>query len=82
MSSFARPTRIWASALLVTAWCKWIDDKILIRDEAGVVAKFGVTPQSIPDYLAVVGDSADGFPGIAGWGQKSGSRCPVAVPSS
>jgi len=43
----------------------------LIRDEAGVVAKFGVTPQSIPDYLAVVGDSADGFPGIAGWGQKA-----------
>jgi len=42
-----------------------------IRDEAGVVAKFGVKPQSIPDYLAVVGDSADGFPGVAGWGAKS-----------
>jgi 5'-3' exonuclease len=42
-----------------------------IRDEAGVVAKFGVSPQSIPDYLAVVGDSADGFPGVPGWGQKS-----------
>jgi 5'-3' exonuclease len=41
-----------------------------VRDEAGVVAKFGVSPQSIPDYLAVVGDSADGFPGVAGWGQK------------
>src|SRR6266568_8036181 len=36
--------------------------KDLVRDEAGVVAKFGVSPQSIPDYLAVVGDSADGFP--------------------
>ena len=42
----------------------------LVRDEAGVVAKFGVSPQSIPDYLAVVGDSADGFPGVAGWGAK------------
>jgi len=43
----------------------------LVRDEAGVVAKFGVKPQSIPDYLAVVGDSADGFPGLPGWGQKA-----------
>jgi 5'-3' exonuclease len=43
----------------------------LVRDEAGVVAKFGVKPKSIPDYLAVVGDSADGFPGLPGWGQKA-----------
>jgi 5'-3' exonuclease len=43
----------------------------LVRDEAGVVAKFGVSPQSIPDYLAVVGDSADGFPGVPGWGVKA-----------
>jgi 5'-3' exonuclease len=43
----------------------------LVRDEAGVVAKFGVKPASIPDYLAVVGDSADGFPGLPGWGQKA-----------
>ncbi len=42
-----------------------------IRDEAGVVAKFGVLPLSIPDYLALVGDSSDGYPGIAGWGAKS-----------
>jgi 5'-3' exonuclease len=40
-------------------------------DEAGVVAKFGVLPESIPDYLALVGDAADGFPGLAGWGAKS-----------
>ena len=40
-------------------------------DEAGVIAKFGVPPASIPDYLGLVGDSADGFPGIAGWGAKS-----------
>jgi 5'-3' exonuclease len=43
----------------------------IVRDESGVVAKFGVQPQSIPDYLAVVGDSADGFPGVAGWGAKA-----------
>jgi 5'-3' exonuclease len=43
----------------------------ITRDEAGVIAKFGIKPQSIPDYLAVVGDSADGFPGIAGWGAKA-----------
>jgi 5'-3' exonuclease len=42
-----------------------------VRDEAGVVAKFGVKPHSIPDYLAVVGDSADGFPGLPGWGVKA-----------
>lgn len=41
------------------------------RDEAGVIQKFGVTPESIPDYLALVGDSADGYPGLPGWGAKS-----------
>jgi 5'-3' exonuclease len=41
------------------------------RDEAGVVQKFGVTPGSIPDYLALVGDAADGYPGLPGWGAKS-----------
>ena len=40
-------------------------------DEAGVIAKFGVPPAAIPDYLALVGDSADGFPGLPGWGSKS-----------
>jgi 5'-3' exonuclease len=44
-----------------------------IRDEAGVVAKFGVSPASIPDYLALVGDAADGYPGLPGWGAKSSS---------
>ncbi len=42
-----------------------------IRDEAGVIAKFGVPPASIPDYLALVGDSSDGYPGLQGWGAKS-----------
>jgi len=40
-------------------------------DEAGVVARYGVPPASIPDWLALVGDSADGFPGLPGWGPKS-----------
>ena len=40
-------------------------------DEAGVVKKFGVSPASIPDYLALVGDAADGYPGLKGWGAKS-----------
>ena len=43
----------------------------ILRDEAGVISKWGVKPESIPDYLAVVGDSADGFPGLPGWGPKS-----------
>jgi 5'-3' exonuclease len=42
-----------------------------IRDEAGVIAKFGVPPASIPDYLALVGDTSDGYPGLQGWGAKS-----------
>jgi 5'-3' exonuclease len=40
-------------------------------DEAGVIRKFGVPPESIPDYLALVGDAADGYPGLPGWGAKS-----------
>jgi 5'-3' exonuclease len=43
----------------------------VIRDEAGVIEKFGVPPASIPDYLALVGDAADGYPGLPGWGAKS-----------
>jgi 5'-3' exonuclease len=55
------------------------DERIVLRDrmrkveydEAGVVVKWGVRPTSIPDYLALVGDSADGYPGLPGWGSKS-----------
>src|SRR5213595_3216201 len=43
----------------------------VVHDEAAVVAKFGVLPASIPDYLALVGDAADGYPGLPGWGAKS-----------
>jgi len=42
-----------------------------VRDEAGVVARFGVPPRAIPDWLALVGDAADGYPGLPGWGAKS-----------
>lgn len=45
--------------------------RTITYDEDGVVAKFGVHPASIPDYLALVGDSADGYPGLPGWGSKS-----------
>jgi 5'-3' exonuclease len=45
----------------------------VIIDEAGVIEKFGIGPASIPDYLGLVGDSADGFPGVVGWGAKSAS---------
>jgi 5'-3' exonuclease len=47
--------------------------KGVLTDEDGVWAKYGVAPRSIPDWLALVGDSADGFPGLAGWGRRSAS---------
>jgi 5'-3' exonuclease len=49
-------------------------------DEAGVVAKFGVHPESIPDYLALVGDSSDGYPGLPGWGSKSAAAVLAKFP--
>ena len=52
----------------VVAWDRRRD---IVMDEAGVLAKFGVGPASIPDYLALVGDAADGFPGIPKWGAKT-----------
>lgn len=47
--------------------------KQMLVDADGVVEKFGVKPESIPDYLGLVGDTADGFPGLPGWGAKSSS---------
>ena len=47
--------------------------KKIFRNETGVIARFGVPPSSIPDWLALVGDVADGYPGIHGWGEKSAS---------
>ena len=49
----------------------WDRRREILMDEAGVAEKFGVKPESIPDYLGLVGDSADGYPGIPGWGAKS-----------
>jgi len=49
----------------------WDRRRDLIIDEAGVVEKFGVRPSSMPDWLALVGDAADGYPGLPGWGAKS-----------
>ncbi len=49
----------------------WDRRREIVLDEKGVIEKFGVPPESIPDYLALVGDSADGYPGIQGWGAKS-----------
>jgi len=49
----------------------WDRRREIVLDEKGVIEKFGVKPESIPDYLALVGDSADGYPGIKGWGEKS-----------
>lgn len=46
----------------------------IVYDRAGVIEKFGVPPESIPDYLGVVGDTADGFPGLQGWGAKSAAK--------
>jgi 5'-3' exonuclease len=51
----------------------WDRRRDIIIDEAGVVEKYGVRPSSIPDWLALVGDSADGYPGVPGWGAKSAS---------
>ena len=49
----------------------WDRRRDVVLDEEGVIGKFGVSPASIPDWLALVGDAADGFPGIPGWGAKS-----------
>ena len=51
----------------------WDRRREIVLDEKGVIGKFGVSPESIPDYLALVGDAADGYPGIKGWGAASTS---------
>jgi 5'-3' exonuclease len=64
----------------------WDRRRDIVYDEDGVVKKYGVRPQSIPDWLALVGDSADGYPGVPGWGAKSASAVlsryehPEAIP--
>ena len=51
----------------------WDRRREIVLDETGVLAKYGVRPESIPDWLALVGDAADGYPGIPAWGEKSAS---------
>ena len=55
----------------VVCWDRWKD---VTLDEAGVIAKHGVPPESIPDLLALVGDTADGIPGLPGWGKRSAAK--------
>jgi 5'-3' exonuclease len=55
----------------VVTWDRWKD---VVIDEPGVVAKHGVSPESIPDLLALVGDDADGIPGLPGWGKSSAAK--------
>lgn len=65
------PDKDLAQAVRGTRVVCWDRRRDLVLDEDGVAAKFGVRPQSIPDWLALVGDAADGLPGIPGWGAKS-----------
>ena len=67
----ARRTRTWRNACGATGSSSWTGARASVRDEAGVRRKFGVPPASIPDWLALVGDSADGYPGLPGWGKTS-----------
>jgi 5'-3' exonuclease len=55
----------------VVCWDRFKNETL---DEAGVIAKHGVAPASIPDWLALVGDTADGIPGLAGWGKASAAK--------
>jgi len=69
--SICTPDKDLAQSVLGTRVVQLDRRRQIVRDEAGVKAKFGVGPESIPDYLALVGDSADGYPGISGWGEKA-----------
>ena len=65
------PDKDLAQAVSGVRVVRWDRRRDMVMDEAGVVEKFGVRPGSIPDWLALVGDSADGYPGIPEWGAKS-----------
>jgi 5'-3' exonuclease len=65
------PDKDLAQSVVATRVVQLDRRREIVRDEVGIVEKFGVKPESIPDYLAVVGDSADGYPGITGWGEKA-----------
>ncbi len=65
------PDKDLAQSVIGSHVVGWDRRRDIVLDEVGVVKKFGVTPSSIPDWLALVGDSADGYPGLPGWGAKS-----------
>jgi 5'-3' exonuclease len=65
------PDKDLAQAVVGERVVAWDRRRDIVLDEDGVIRKFGVPPSSIPDWLALVGDAADGFPGIPGWGAKS-----------
>lgn len=67
------PDKDLAQLVLGSQVVCWDRRRDIVYDEAAVVAKYGVRPASIPDWLALVGDSADGYPGLSGWGPKSAS---------
>ncbi|MGH2606268.1 MAG: 5'-3' exonuclease [Anaerolineales bacterium] len=67
------PDKDLAQSVSGTRVVCWDRRRDIVLDEPGVVEKFGVSPASIPDWLALVGDSSDGYPGIPGWGAKSAS---------
>jgi len=67
------PDKDLAQSVSGTRVVCWDRRRDIVLDETGVVEKFGVRPESIPDWLALVGDSSDGYPGIPGWGAKSAS---------
>jgi 5'-3' exonuclease len=67
------PDKDMAQAVLGSRVVCWDRRRDIVLDDEGVLAKYGVRPESIPDWLALVGDSADGYPGLPGWGAKSAS---------
>ena len=67
------PDKDLAQAVSGVSVVCWDRRRDIFLDDEGVMKKFGVRPHSIPDWLALVGDAADGFPGIPGWGARSAS---------
>ena len=73
-SASGRSTRIWRSACATIASSRWIAGRAGCSTPTRCAQKFGVAPALIPDYLALVGDAADGYPGIAGIGAVGAAR--------
>ena len=73
-SPSGRPIKTWRNACEIRAWCRSTARRKTLRDAAGVREKFGVDPPLIPDLLALVGDAADGYPGIPGIGARTAAQ--------